>query len=141
MKWLLPVIWTSFFGTLTLLVVAAVPFEGSGPIPVWAAKLLAVSFFGSGLLLLYLMFMRLKRVDFGETHFYVSNYFRTYRYTYDSVQKITLEKGLFARRAIIHFHSPSSFGLRVTFLPSHRLEEFIKAYPEIGSILMVEDFT
>jgi hypothetical protein len=139
LKWFLPVFWASFFGVFTAVVFLAFPFENTGPFRPWMVKLLTVSFYVSSLFVLYLLFMRIKRVDFGDTHFYVSDYFRTFRYTYDSVEKVVLGRGLLLPHATVHFRAPSSFGPQITFLTSHRLEEFLAAFPEVAEVLMVED--
>lgn len=139
MKWLLPVLWTSFFGGLALIVLIAFPFDNTGPIRPWMVKILTTSFFLSSLGVIFLLYGRIKRVDFGDTHFYVSNYFQTYRYTYDSILKMELRKGLFSRPVVVHFHERSSFGQQITFLASHRLEEFLREFPEIAEQIIVEE--
>ncbi len=139
LKWLLPTFWAACFGTFAVVVVFAFPFDNTGPFRPWMVKLLTVSLYLSSLFVLYLSLMRIKRVDFEDAHFYVSDYFRTYRYTYDSVEKIVLGRGLFFRYATVHFLEPSSFGKKITFLASHRLEEFLTAFPEVAAALTVED--
>ncbi|MDX1479275.1 MAG: hypothetical protein R3301_16280, partial [Saprospiraceae bacterium] len=86
MKIFIPTAWIVFFGALTVFTTV---LNGMGhfrlPLPI---KALIIGLYILGILLLYLSFQRLKRVEMAQDHFFVTNYFKTYRYTYDSLKGI-----------------------------------------------------
>jgi hypothetical protein len=72
----------------------------------------------------------LKRIDANEEHLFVSSYFKNYRYSYESIEKIALKKKN-GKRAALTFVETSSFGKEIPFLMSIRnVKKFLEAYPE-----------
>ena len=131
LKLILPTIWIVFFGCFTVLALVSSPFDSSGAISPVLFKILIVSFYVSSIGILWLLTMRIKRVDADEEYIYVSNYMRVYRYTWESVEKITVGKGLLMTPVVIHFHAKTSFGKAVSFYASPFFYTFMNEHPDI----------
>ena len=124
-----PVIWISFFGAFTFLALVMRIDE----VPMMQSlyfKTGLLVFFLIGLLFLRFTVMRLKRVDMATDYFLVTNYFKTYRYTFDSLQDIDELDFLFFKVVKLTLREKGAFGKHLYFLPSKRLwNDFIKANP------------
>lgn len=82
--------------------------------------------------LAYFTFMKLKRVDANDEHIIVSNYFKTFRYTWDSIKKMTTINLILFDIIYIHYHEKTAFGKRVFFLASRALvKSFFVDNPEL----------
>ncbi len=128
-----PVFWIVFFGSLTVALFLS-PGLATGPLK-WA--MLAI--FLSGVVILYFTLLKLKRVELDETHVYVSNYFKTYRYTYASVESLGISEFLFLSVGILRLRQAGRFGRRITFVMSRAMyDDFVQLHPEIGQRLRAE---
>lgn len=135
-KFFVPIFWIVFFGAFTI-AVFAYRNEFYGAIPGQSLQIGAVIFFVSGLFMFYFTLMQLKRVDGNAEYLVVTDYFKTFRYSYDSVEKVTESKFAFLKLATIHLKEKGSFGQRMFFITSSsRYEGFMKQY---GSQLRVLD--
>lgn len=136
LKIIFPTIWLVFFGTFTL----AIWFSGEtnfGTLSVISLKTIAPAFFLLGFLLLYWAFMRLKRVEMDEHFVYVTNYFKTYRYPYHNIEKITEKDYSLFKTIHIHLKKSGNFGKKMTFVASrYRLQYFIDQYPNVVKDLL-----
>jgi hypothetical protein len=134
LKIFLPTFWIAFFGifTLAVWVTGAVSIGG---IPASTFKTGLAVFFLLGSILLYFTFLQLKRVELDEHHLFVSNYFKTYRYPFSELEKITeRDLGLF-HLVQVHLKAPGKFGKRITFLLDEAMwEDFLEKYPEVAGI-------
>ena len=131
LKLFIPTFWLVFFGMFTI----ASLFIENEYNPLFNTlkyKLILSASYLLGALLLLLTLMRLKRVDFAVDSFYVSNYFKTYKYTYDSIASIAEKNyGLF-RTIHINLKAKGALGKRIVFLPNYKfLTDFIKDHPEV----------
>jgi len=125
-----PVFWIVFFGSLT-----AALFLTPG-LAIGSLKWIMLAIFLSGVVILYFTLLKLKRVELDETHMYVSNYFKTYRYTYASVESLEVSEFLFLSVGIIRLRQAGRFGRRISFILAKALyEDFIQTHPEIGQRL------
>lgn len=99
----------------------------SNPI-IWLALLLII---GSGVAFIYFILWRLYRVDMDHKYVYVSNYFRTYKYSLKDIESI-VGISLFPDRIFrIRLKSKGSFGKNIYFLASQKLwQDFIDEHPE-----------
>ncbi|MCB9266887.1 MAG: hypothetical protein H6558_17805 [Lewinellaceae bacterium] len=137
-KFFIPVFWIVFFGALTIAALAY-PFEYVGNIPAGSFRIGIVVFYLSGLLALAFTLMRLKRVEADNQFFYITNYFKTARYPFHSIDRVELSKFLLFRIATIYFKEPGAFGKQTFFIPSNSLfRVFWEAYPELKEKLLVE---
>lgn len=88
-------------------------------------------FFAAGLAVLYFTLLKLLRIELDEIYVYASNYFKTYRYPWHNVEKITeRDFGLF-HLVRIHLKTPGKFGAKLTFLLDETmLKDFLEKHPE-----------
>lgn len=134
LKIYLPVIWGVSWLTISI-AMFMIP-EGvisSATISATTTRVLVSSFAISSLGLMVLLFKGLKRVDMAETHFFVTNYIKTFRYTYDSIKSVRQSNYLLFEATTFEFKEGSSFGHKITFINNHRLMGFLKAYPEVAA--------
>lgn len=130
LKIFIPTIWMVFFGLFTFAVwISEVP--NFGPVPALWMKLGLAVFLLLGFLFFWFTFLQLKRVELDEQYLYVSNYYKTARYTFDSIEKFTeRDLGLF-HIVSIHLKSPGHFGKKLTFLLDEAmLKDFLAKYPD-----------
>jgi hypothetical protein len=75
---------------------------------------------------LYRTIWKLRRVDASVTHLYVTDYWKTARYPWADVAKMTESRHL--GRRIAHFHLKGSgiFGDKISFLPTSDLPEALQ---------------
>ena len=125
----IPVMWISFFGAFTFLIL----ISNSEEVPMMQSiyfKLGLLSFFLLGVLFIRFTFFRLKRVDMATDHFVVTNYLKTYKYTFDSLQDIDELDFILFKVVKLTLREKGSFGKHLYFLPSKRLwNDFIKKNP------------
>ncbi len=138
LKFFVPVFWIVFFGSVT---VAALlyDFEYFGDMPARQFRLGVLAFYLSGLALLAFTLMRLKRVEADAHFFYVTNYFKTARYPFESIDKAVESRLVFFHIISLHFSQPGIFGKRATFIASNqRLRDFWASQPELRHRLLGE---
>lgn len=133
LKLLLPTFWVCFMGSITVISVFFLSFDGiQPPFSPTSAKILIASFFLTALGLMYLLWMRAKWVAVDGQYIYVSNFMRSYRYTYDSIARIEETRVLFFfRRVTLHFHQAGSFGKRVFFWANFYWHHFLHTHPQV----------
>jgi hypothetical protein len=131
MKLLLPVFWFIFFGGLTLILFFEDLEHIKEPLTPNTARMLMVSFFVSTAGLYYLLFARIKWVAMDSERLYVSNFFKSLQYTYDSIAKVEETKVLFWQKVTLHFHQSTQFGTSIVFINSYYWYYFLKQHPEI----------
>ncbi len=139
-KIFLPTFWFVFFGIFTL----AVFFAGMsyyGYIPAGVMKIILLTFLVPGGALLYWKFMRLKRVEMDENYLYVSNYFKTFRYSFQSVEKLEKVKSFLNNYIRIHLKESGHFGKEILFIPSKKLfAQFLEEHPDVQKQLTLTGF-
>lgn len=135
LKIFLPTFWLVFFGAFAIAVqLVEAPVFGS--IPAWAFKIGTAVFFLLGTAILYFTLMQLLRVDLDENHLYVSNYFKTYRYPFSSIESIRIRDFGIFHLVRINLKGRGHFGSCITFLlDDSMLSAFLEKYPEAASQL------
>lgn len=133
-KIFLPTFWSAFIGMFTM----AVLFSNVEQFPLFNFfyfKLGLAGFFLAGFALLYFTVIQLKRVELDAGNIYASNYFKTYRYPFHNIEKITeRDLGLFSLLKI-HLKKPGKFGKKITFiLDEAMLKDFFEKNPETASV-------
>ena len=137
LKIFIPTTWIVFFGSLTIYI--AMNGFGQFQLPI-AARAGAVGIYLVGLLLLYVTLLRLKRVELSPTHFYVTNYFKTYRYTYDSIRVVKENDYLIFTTVVFKFVEKSTFGKQIYFVRRKKIwAEFIAEHPNLFAHLKDPD--
>ncbi len=119
-KFFVPIFWIVFFGSVTL----AIWLSGRtlfGEIPGPTLRWGSLLFYSSGVLLFVFTVFRLKRVEVSVDHVFVTDYFRTVRYPWHDIERITEQKFLFLRLVTVHLKAPGRFGRRLPFVASNKL--------------------
>ncbi len=119
-RFFLPIMWIVILGSTTI----AIWFAGQdvlGGIGTPEVRWGALVFYLSGVALLGLTLMRLKRVESDQEYLVVTNYFKTVRYPWRDVDKIKERKVLFLELVTIELKAPGRFGRRLHFLASKKL--------------------
>ncbi len=128
-----PVFWLVFFGSLTFAVFA---YDGTANLPFGTLKWILLAIFLSGAVILYFTLLKLRRVELDEDHLYVTNYFKTYRYPYASVENTHISTFLFLTVAIIRLRERGKLGRNVNFVMAKQLyDDFVRRYPGIPHAL------
>jgi len=70
------------------------------------------------LLVLYRTSYRIMRIDCDEDYFYVSNYFRTAKYSYNQIARVEEGKFLLFNIARIYLNGKGAFGSIIRFKPN-----------------------
>lgn len=130
-KFFIPVFWLVFFGAFLL----AVFIQGAAVTSLFADtgfRVGAVLFYLSGIVLFYFTLFPLKRVEAATEWLYVTNYFKTYRYSWDSIQSVTDSNLLLFTAANITLKEKGEFGQKLPFIASKKLyRQFWKEHPEL----------
>ncbi|MEL6636012.1 MAG: hypothetical protein AAFW73_08780 [Bacteroidota bacterium] len=138
LKFFLPTFWMVFFGSIAgALLLSEQDFYGR--ISIFSIRIGMIGFFLFGVAVLYWSVMRLKRVEMDPHFVYVTNYFKTYRYPYHNIEKMTESDYLFFRSIHIHLKEAGNFGRKITFVVSQKLfKDFLSEHPEIAQQLIEE---
>ncbi|OAV42661.1 hypothetical protein [Lewinella sp. 4G2] len=127
LKLFVPVFWTTILTALTLVAwfVKENQFEGAVLTSFRYGTLFALVV---GVVSFFFIFWPLKRVETDGEKVYISNYFRTAFYRWDSdVEKLTETRFLFFRFATIHLNGIGSFGRKLRFLADKSLLDNFRA--------------
>ncbi len=139
LKFFIPTFWMVFFGSMSMVLLLS-DQDFYGRISVSSVRIGVVCFFLFGVAALYWSVMRLKRVEMDPEFVYVTNYFKTFRYPYHNIEKITESDYLFFRSIHIHLKEVGSFGKKFTFVVSQKLfNDFLTQHPEVAKQLMEEE--
>ncbi len=130
-KLFIPTVWIVFFTTFTLVLFLidpqSLPFLTS-PVFKYPFLGLYIIFF----LILYFTVIQLWRVEMGMDFYTATNYFKTYRLSYEDIERIqTIPLG---RLKVITFRlkAKGSFGNKITFLASTQLLDiFLNSQPQV----------
>ncbi len=129
-KIFIPVFWTTFYGLFTLVMF----LSGDSTIQLFHSELLRYSnlfFYLSTLLIMYLTIFQLKRVELSVDGIFVTNYFRTVKYSYDSVESLGYRNYYLFKVGFIRLKEKGFFGKKIVFLlKKGYLEKFIEEHPE-----------
>ncbi len=134
--------WKLFFPTFYLV------FFGLGNMVFWLSNLenydqsellIMKILFGGGFLLgvfsFYKTVWKIKRVDMDEAYLYVSNYFKTAKYSFDQIEKIK-EKQILGRRVVsVYLKGKGVFGHHFGFITDKvRYDHFFKKNPTLAAL-------
>ena len=141
LKLLLPTFWFSFFGGLTIAMFFKSLDGIGGPFTPNSARLLMVSFLFLSGYGYYLFFSAIKWVAMDKDRFYVSNFLKSFQYTYDSIAKVEEQKVLFWHVVTVHFHAPGQFGQSIFFIRSYFWHYYLKKHPEVLKQILNKDIS
>jgi hypothetical protein len=134
-KFVVPVFWLVFFGAFLLAIflqgaIVASLFANTG------FRIGAVLFYLSGIVLFYFTLFPLKRVEADIEWLYVTNYFKTYRYSWDSIESVTDSNFLLFTAASITLKAKGEFGQKLPFLASNKLyQQFWEEHPDLQEMV------
>lgn len=138
LKLLLPTFWFSFFvGSLMILIFTDLTNIGA-PFTPFTARLTMLSFVFSSAASYYLFFLPIKWVAMDEDFIYVSNFFKSAKYTYDSINGFEESKFLLWNKVSIQFHNKGIFGQNIIFFRSYYWLYFLKKHPAVLEKLINE---
>lgn len=128
LKIFFPIFWIVFFGLFIVASFVTNPIEAP-QIANDKFRLQSIIFVLSGILFFVFTFFRLKRVDGDDSGIYISNYFKTYKYTFESIEKIVIYNHVILKAAHLKFIGKSTFGKKIIFLPYLiNLKEYAEKY-------------
>lgn len=127
LKFFLPTVWLILMGGLTLSVLLMKEINaGIG------MKLSMIFMFVTGIIFLIFALFRLKRMDADPNHFYVTNYHKNLRYTYDSIEKASFIDLGYHKIMTLYLYEDGTFGKKLTFFLSKRFDEFLIENPNLA---------
>ena len=131
-KLFIPTSWIAFFGSMTVFIVFA---NGMGAVSAHLfVKLGILFFFLTGFAFLWFTLMRFMRVEMAEDGFYVTNYFKTFKYTYDSIRDIKEYDIFIMKLCVFKFTEKSSFGKSIIFVERRKVwADFVATHPQLFS--------
>ena len=135
LKIILPTIWICFFGALSILILF-LDIKVSEPFSQNTAKILIISFTLSSIGMLYLLFMRIKWLSLTKDYFLVSNFFKSYQYSYHSIKAIEEVKILWWKRLTFELKATGTFGTKIVFIAGYQWESYLQKNPEIMQSLV-----
>lgn len=127
----LPVFYGVFMLTWTIATIKA----GDEVSPLFASKIYQVAmvaFLAFGLLVIRLTVWRLKRMDISRDYIYVTDYFKTFRYSIDSIASIQMFSVAWLKFLKITLKEKGSLGNGFIVLIEHKIwDSYCAAHPEI----------
>lgn len=134
LKYFLPLVWTIFFGALCIIFWMTDKLD----IGTWNLSYFRIgwtAFFVIGTGFLFFTFMKLMRVEYDGQFFYVTNYFKIFKYPITNVEKITVKNYPLFRVGIIKFKEAGYFGKKVPFLVSKsNFDDTMEAFDNIQAV-------
>ena len=129
-----PIFWIIFFGLFTIASwFSEIRFFDTATGNKFRIEL--TIFFLIGLTIIYFTLMKLRRVELDETNFYVTNYFKTARYSYDNIEKVKVNDFFFFKQYAIILKQPGYFGKKIAFIVNSKyLKDVILQRPELADI-------
>ena len=111
-KFLLPAIWISAFGYVTVLWSGGPPQTKFVFLVVWIVGTTSILWVYAGL----------KRVRVDERQLYVSNYIEEIHIPFSAITEVKQNRWINPRPITIYFRDATQFGDKVTFMPKQRIQ-------------------
>jgi len=138
LKFFIPTFWTVFVGFITL-GSFLVEFDFMGRVP---ANYIQFSFLSIYVLVLFIMYrtvLRLKRIEMDQDFVYATNYFKNFRYSYDSIESVSEQDYLLFKTLSFHLKEAGTFGKKISCIQSQKLyKDFILNNPKVAIALGVK---
>ena len=135
LKIFIPTLWIVFFGLFTI--ASLLTTEEISIVTNSTFRIGLLIFFTTGCTILYFTLIQLKRVDMDSEFMYVSNYFKTYRYSYPSIEQIKERDFLLFHTIHVYLKEPGKFGKKFVFVSrSNKLDRFLKHHPLVANQLV-----
>ena len=88
------------------------------------------------MLLFYAICKPLRRVEMDLDYMYVSDYFKTYRYTYESIDRLEERNYLLFKVMQVEFYEAGSMGKQFSFIVGYKFAPLLQKFPEIAQRLI-----
>ena len=132
LKFFIPTFWMAFFGIFTLTILF-INKDVYGRISIHTLQLVVLGLFLLGCLLWWRTVMGLKRMEVDEDFLYVTNYFKTFRYPYDSIEQMHLKDYKFFKTLRVELKEAGSFGKKMNCVISEKLfTDFMGEHPKVA---------
>lgn len=126
----LPTVWLSFFGVFTM-VLFLFPMDGSFIFSNQFRFVFLASFIVF-MIIIYFTLFSLKRVEFNPDSWTTTNYLKTFQYSYNDIDKISIFNIGVMRLATIHLKEGGSFGTKLKIILNNEVyRQFQKDYPDL----------
>lgn len=130
-----PVFYVVFMGALSLATLS----QGADLSPVfgtWIYRLVMPGLVLAGILTIRFTVWKLLRLDASPDYFYITNYFRTYRYSLDSIESIRPFSLFFFRFIKINLKEKGSLGKGLYVLLERELwDQYTDVHPEVRTLI------
>ncbi len=134
LKLMVPIVWTTFLGSLTIAVFMNDNVQAFG-LTHAQFKISLVIFLIIGLIILYFTFIQLMRVEVEEDAIIVTNFKTTYRYPLHNIENISTPSS-FMPVVTITLKEKGHFGKRIPFLARKSvLLDYLSTHPKYKSLL------
>lgn len=131
----IPVFYVVFMGALTITTLS----QGADLSPVfgtWIYRLAMPGLVLAGILTIRFTVWKLVRLDASPDYFFITNYFRTYRYSLDSIESIRPYRIFFFRFIKIILKEKGSLGKGLHVLLEGALwDQYTDAHPEVRALI------
>jgi hypothetical protein len=129
-KLFVPSVYITFFGLVSIMFLVIDP----GDFPLAGNPFIkygVISVYLFFVVLIYFTLMSLKRVEFGDGHLIVSNYFKTFRYRFEDVERMyEYNLGLFTIVTIV-MKAKTKMGRKIRFLAQMKyFNDYLEAHPQ-----------
>ncbi len=129
LKFFIPVFWTVIVLGFNL---AIWTLDGNmfAGIPIQTFRIGILIFLLVGVAFFYFTVLQLKRVEMDQTHIFVTNYFKNFKYPWSNIENIEERDFVIFRTIHIVLKEPGTFGKKIAFVASRRkFNTFIKENP------------
>lgn len=134
LKIFIPTVWVVFFTTILIVIFTV----NSQTLPVLTStgfRIGYVIFYVIFLTIIYFSIFQLKRVEFGEDSYIVTNYLKTYRLIYEDIEQVNITELGRLKLIKLKLKAKGSFGKTISFLASSKLYEiFMHSHPNVEEI-------
>ena len=131
LKIFIPIFWTVIFFSFTMAIWFLDTSHFAG-VPIQTFRYGITIFLFIGVVFFYFTVLQLKRIEMDQTHVFVTNYFKNYKYPWLNVENIEERDFVIFRTIHIVLKDPGTFGKRITFVASLRkFNAFIKENPHL----------
>lgn len=136
----LPTIWFTFFATFSVALLISDPYDLPGILGVASFRYIFLLSFLLFLVFIYFTLMRLRRVELADNGIIISNYFKTYRYSYDDLISIKITNfGLF-HLGILRMAAKTKMGKNIPFIMKRSyFEDFAIEHPHLFEGKIIEN--
>jgi hypothetical protein len=134
-KIVLPLLWSSIFGLVTLGFWLGLMRGKNNELPPEAMKYIFSAVWIVGTTVFLWLCSGLKRVRIDDKYLYVSNYLREIQIAFADIKEITENRWLNIHPVTIHLKNNSEFGNKIKFMPTSRFTFWVwSSHPVVAEL-------